>query len=67
MRKAREATVAAATTGITVMAAVKGCTAERAAAVVNVTGGGGGVEAGAAAGNEHVVHILGQGTGTGVL
>lgn len=35
-RKAREATVAAAMTGVTVMAAVKGCTAERAAAAVNI-------------------------------
>jgi hypothetical protein len=66
MRKAREATVAAATTGITVMAAVKGCMAERAAAVVNVTGGGG-VAVGAAAGNERDVHVLAQGTGTGIL
>jgi hypothetical protein len=62
MRKAGEATVAAAMTGITVMAAAKG-----AAAVVNVSGGGGVIAAAAAAGNEHDVHVLAQGTGTGIL
>jgi hypothetical protein len=61
MRKAREATVAAAMTGITAVAARKGSTAERAAAVVNITGGG---VAAAAAGSERDVHVLAQSTGT---
>jgi hypothetical protein len=63
MIKAREATVAETSTGITVTVAGKGSTAERAAAVMNVTGEG--VAAAAAvAGSERDVHVLAQGTGT---
>jgi hypothetical protein len=63
--KAREATVAATLTSITVMAAGKGFTAERAAAVVTVTREGVAAAAAAVAGSEHDIHVLTQSTGTG--
>jgi hypothetical protein len=67
MIKTREAIVAETLTGITVMIARKGSTAEKAASVMNVTGDGVAAAAAAIAGSEHDIHVLAQSTGTVAL
>jgi hypothetical protein len=64
MIKAREVRVVEILTVITVMVAGKGSTAEKAAAVMNVTGEKVAAAAAAVAGSEHDVHVLAQSTGT---